>query len=107
MSLAVSKREAITPERLAACDVHFVVKKIPTASGTAKHRDRGRGRFLCDGAESLLLIGDHTNVFNSSTYLNDLCREFGFLYAHDLLSGCRMPVTSRGGNLGIPSHPAD
>lgn len=97
----LKQEEAITPERLAACDVLLV--KIPTErwqsteiAAVVDFVRRGGG---------LLLIGDHTNVFNSSTYLNDLCREFGFLYAHDLLFW--MPnAYYQPWKPGYPSHPA-
>ncbi len=31
------------------------------------------------------MIGDHTNVFNMNTYLNDIARSFGFTFRNDLL----------------------
>lgn len=33
----------------------------------------------------LLLIGDHTNVFGSTSHLNELCRPFGFIFRDDVL----------------------
>ena len=33
----------------------------------------------------LLMVGDHTDVFKSSTILNDISRRFGFTFRHDLL----------------------
>ena len=41
-------------------------------------------RFVEQGG-SLLMIGDHTNVFNMNTYLNDISRHFGFTFRNDLL----------------------
>jgi len=41
-------------------------------------------RFVERGG-SLLMIGDHTNVFNMNTYLNDISRYFGFTFRNDLL----------------------
>ena len=41
-------------------------------------------RFVKHGG-GLLMIGDHTNVFKSSTYLNDVARQLGFTYRNDLL----------------------
>ena len=32
-----------------------------------------------------MLIGDHTNVFNMNTYLNDISRQFGLTFRNDLL----------------------
>jgi|GEM_PF-300873 len=77
----LGKDEPITRDRLADCDV--LVIKIPT-----ERYERDEIRAIVDFVEDgggLLLIGDHTNVFNSSTYLNDICRQFGFAFAHDLL----------------------
>jgi hypothetical protein len=33
----------------------------------------------------LFLIGDHTNVFGSTSHLNELCRAFGFVFRDDVL----------------------
>jgi hypothetical protein len=73
--------DRINDERLAECDV--LVVKTPTA----RYSDgevAAIGRFVARGG-GLLLIGDHTNVFRSSTYLNDIARQFGFTYRNDLL----------------------
>ena len=43
------------------------------------------GPTLVEQGGSLLLIGDHTNVFNMNTYLNDIARRFGFSFRNDLL----------------------
>lgn len=73
--------ERITPQRLEGCDV--LVIKIPTARYAPDEVDAVVD-FVRRGG-GLLLIGDHTNVFNSSTYLNDICRPLGFTFRHDLL----------------------
>lgn len=73
--------DPISQAKLDTCDV--LVIKTPTAryarDEVAAIRDyvrRGGG---------LLLIGEHTDVFKSSTFLNDVAREFGFKFRHDLL----------------------
>lgn len=73
--------DPINEAKLAGCDV--LVVKTPTA------------RFLPDeiaaieqfvaGGGRLLLIGEHTDVFKSSSYANDLARLFGFKFRLDLL----------------------
>lgn len=77
----LTQEERITPARLANCDVLIV--KIPTERWERQEIE-AVVEFVRRGG-GLLLIGDHTNVFNSSTYLNDICRQFGFMFAHDLL----------------------
>ncbi len=39
-------------------------------------------KFVEDGG-GLWLLGDHTNVFGTSTYLNELCGDFGFRFRFD------------------------
>jgi hypothetical protein len=68
---------------LAKCDV--LVIKTPTAR-YGRDEVEAVVRFVERGG-GLLLIGDHTNVFNSGTYLNDIVRHFGFTFRHDLLFG--------------------
>ena len=77
----LTQEERITPTRLANCDV--LVVKIPTERWESQEVE-AVVEFVRRGG-GLLLVGDHTNVFNSSTYLNDICRQFGFMFAHDLL----------------------
>ena len=73
--------DPIDEEKLSQCDV--LVVKTPTARYTREEVE-AIGRFVEDGG-GLLLIGDHTNVFRCSTYLNDISRQFGFTYRNDLL----------------------
>ncbi|MBM4090998.1 MAG: hypothetical protein FJ276_16485, partial [Planctomycetes bacterium] len=73
--------DAIDDGRLGQCDVLIV--KTPTARYSAEEV-ASVVRFVERGG-SLLLIGDHTNVFNMNTYLNDLSRHFGFTFRNDLL----------------------
>jgi hypothetical protein len=73
--------DEIRPERLSQCDV--LVVKIPTARFSDDEVAAITG-FVERGG-GLLLVGDHTNVFDSSTYLNDICRPLGFTFRNDLL----------------------
>ena len=73
--------QPINDETLSQCDVLMI--KTPTAryapdevAAVVRFVDRGGG---------VLLIGDHTNLFNMSTYLNDIARHFGFTFRNDLL----------------------
>jgi hypothetical protein len=71
----------ITPEVLAGCDV--LILKIPTEKYPEEEID-AIVDFVKKGG-GLLLIGDHTNVFGSSTYLNPVASRFGFKYRYDCL----------------------
>jgi hypothetical protein len=73
--------DAIDDQALSQCDV--LVIKTPTAR-YSEDEVSAVVRFVEHGG-SLLLIGDHTNVFNMNTYLNDIARHFGFTFRNDLL----------------------
>ncbi len=73
--------EAIDDATLARCDV--LVIKTPT-SRYAEDEIAAVVRFVERGG-ALLMIGDHTNVFNMNTSLNDVSRHFGFSFRNDLL----------------------
>jgi hypothetical protein len=93
--------DRIDNEHLQACDI--LVIKIPTARFEPEEVDA-----ICEFVEqggSLLLVGDHTNVFNCSTYLNDIARRFGFVYRNDLLFQVGSPYKQRYRRPLIP-HPA-
>ena len=75
--------EPVSDETLAACDV--LVVKVPT-SRYAPEEVAAIGRFVERGG-GLLLIGEHTNVFGTGEYLNDIARRFGFQYRYDCLFG--------------------
>jgi len=63
------------------CDV--LVVKVPTARydpNEIAHIER-----FVEAGGGLLLIGEHTNVFNTGTYLNDISERFGFRFRHDCL----------------------
>ena len=71
----------IDDAKLAECDV--LVIKTPT-SRYSLEEVHAIERFVASGG-GLLLVGDHTDVFLTSTYLNDVVRPFGFKYRSDLL----------------------
>jgi hypothetical protein len=71
----------IDANTLSDCDV-FVVK-VPTARYAPEEIDHIE-HFVADGG-GLLLIGEHTNVFNTGTYLNDIAARFGFRFRYDCL----------------------
>ncbi len=91
--------DRIDEKKLAECDV--LVIKIPTAKDglpqalDREHYARVPGRYtpaevdavlkFVENGGGLMLIGDHTNVFNCGTYLNDIARPMGFTFRHDLL----------------------
>ncbi len=66
---------------LDGCDVLMV--KVPTARYTPEEIAHIK-RFVEAGG-GLLLIGEHTNVFNSGAYLNDIAARFGFRFRYDCL----------------------
>ena len=90
MSRLEETRE-INHRTLGECDV--LVVKIPTARFSPKEVD-AIAEFVKQGG-GLLLIGDHTNVFKSSTYLNDVTRRFGFTFRNDLLFSISSPYDQR------------
>ena len=73
--------DAVNDDTLATCDV--LVIKTPT-SRYAEDEVAAVVRFVERGG-ALLMIGDHTNVFNMNTCLNDVARHFGFTFRNDLL----------------------
>lgn len=75
--------QPIDEKSLADCDV--LVIKTPTERYSRQEVDAVE-RFVARGG-GLLLIGDHTNVFDGGTILNDIARRLGFAYRHDQLLG--------------------
>lgn len=68
--------EPITDDVLADCDV--LILKTPTSPYAAEERET-IVRFVRSGG-GLWLVGDHTNVFGTSTNLNPLAEEFGLRF---------------------------
>lgn len=73
--------EAMDEQTLAGCDV--LVVKTPTSRYAPEEVEIVR-RFVEAGG-GLLLVGEHTNVFNTGVYLNDLAGRFGFQFRDDCL----------------------
>jgi len=63
------------------CDV--LVVKVPT-SRYDPEEIKTIERFVEQGG-GLLLIGEHTNVFNTGTHINDIAKIFGFSFRYDCL----------------------
>lgn len=80
---------SIDDRTLSRCDVLII--KTPTAR-YSDDEVQAVVRFVRGGG-SLLLVGDHTNVFNMNTYLNDVARHFGFTFRNDLLFCVSSPYT--------------
>lgn len=70
---------AITDKLLSECDVLII--KTPTKPFTSAEID-SVVRFVSAGG-GLFLIGDHTNVFGTSTNINPLAGKFGLRFNHD------------------------
>ncbi len=68
-----------TPELLADYDVLII--KTPTAPFAPEEIDAIEAWVRAGGG--LFLIGDHTNVFGTSSYLNPLARRFGLRFLYD------------------------
>jgi hypothetical protein len=68
-----------TPELLQRYDVLII--KTPTAPFSPEEIDAIEAWVQAGGG--LFLIGDHTNVFGTSSYLNPLTRRFGLRFRYD------------------------
>lgn len=77
----ILESEPINDQRLQNGDILII--KTPTAAYSPEEI-AAIDRFVARGG-GLLLIGDHTNVFRSSTYLNAITRPMGFTFRNDLL----------------------
>ena len=93
--------DSIDDATLSQCDV--LVVKTPTAryAGTEVAAIE---RFVASGG-GLLLIGEHTNIDRMSTYLNEVCHNFGFKFRHDLLYRVGSPYVQWVTRPAVP-HPA-
>lgn len=74
-----SRSQPLTPELLSDWDV--LVLKTPT-TGFTDDEVNAIERFVRDGG-GLFLIGDHTNVFGTSTFLNKIAERFGMYFRYD------------------------
>ncbi|MFC2013852.1 hypothetical protein ACFLU8_03110 [Chloroflexota bacterium] len=73
--------EVITPDLLSRYDV--LILKIPTAPFSSEEV-MAIVKFVRGGG-GLLLLGEHTNVFGSSAYLNTIAKQFDFSFRYDCL----------------------
>ena len=71
----------ITPELLSNHDI--LILKIPSRAFFQEEIEAIL-QFVKEGG-GLYLIGDHTNVFGSGHYLNEIARHFGFVFRYDCL----------------------
>ena len=94
--------DTIDDKTLGRCNVLIV--KTPTARYSSEEV-AAVVRFVARGG-SLLLIGDHTNVFNMNTYLNDIARHFGFTFRNDLLFRIGSPYRQAYRPPRLLAHPA-
>jgi len=72
--------ELITPQLLKKCDILII--KTPT-SMFSKDEVKNIHEFVRNGG-GLFLIGDHTNVFGTSTYINPVAEQFGLRFNYDV-----------------------
>jgi len=77
----------ISDRTLAGCDV--LILKVPTAP-YAPDEIQTLLRFVENGG-GLMLIGEHTDVFMTSSHLNEIAAHFGFEFRKDCLFGIRTP----------------
>jgi hypothetical protein len=89
---------AIDPRTLTDCDVLIV--KVPTTRYSPKEI-QAIASFVEQGG-GLLLIGEHTNVFNTGTYLNDIAKTFGFCFRDDCLFDIDTPFDQK---VPVPAVP--
>ena len=81
---AVTRRtERLNDAALQDCDVLIV--KVPTRP-FSNQETRAVEQFVERGG-GLMLVGEHTNVFGSGTFLNSIARRFGFSFRYDCLFG--------------------
>jgi hypothetical protein len=80
----MSRLEAATSDAsLGNCNVLIV--KVPTKRYTPQEVSAIES-FVRRGG-GLMLVGEHTSVFNSGTYINDIAQLFGFRFNYDCLFG--------------------
>ena len=90
----------ITDKMLVNVDVLFL--KVPSAPYSPEEINVIR-RFVNRGG-GLLLMGEHTNVFGSGVHLNQIAREFGFVFRYDCVFGIDQ-VFKQKVNLPLVPHP--
>ncbi len=94
--VGVHAEGALTPERLADCDV--LVLKTATAPYSPAEIDAVDAFVRAGGG--LFILGEHTNVFGSSVYLNPVMRRFGMAFRYD----CVFDIERKWEELHFPSR---
>ncbi len=69
------------------CDVLII--KVPTSPYKPEEIETIQ-RFVKHGG-GLMLLGEHTNVFKTGNYINDIAKTFGFTFRYDCLFGIDSP----------------
>ena len=95
--VTINFSRALDDGLLSQCDV--LVLKLPSASFSQQEVD-SIVRFVRRGG-GLWLIGDHTNVFGSAVYLNQVCRPLGLSYRTE----CTWDLVSRQMNMWVNDSP--
>lgn len=94
--------EPFTPEYLARYDV--VIVKTPTEPFTDTEIDALEAYVR--GGGGLFLIGDHTNVFGTSTRLNPIASRFGLRFNYDSTYDLATMALSRYNSPPFLAHPS-
>ena len=76
-------RKPLNSDVLRACDV--LVLKVP--SGSYSPAEVAAIRHYVEGGGGLLLLGEHTSVYGSGVYLNQVAEPFGFRFRYDCAFG--------------------
>jgi hypothetical protein len=93
--------DSLLPHMLSQYDI--VVIKTPTSPYSEREK-AALVKFVKDGG-GLWLIGDHTNVFGTSTYLNQVAERFGLRFRYDSTYGLETMALSVFERPGIFPHP--
>jgi hypothetical protein len=76
--------QPLSDTNLRACDV--LILKVPTRPAYSRDELEAIRRFVAEGG-GLMVVGEHTDVFGTSTHLNPVGEMFGFRYVADCLFG--------------------
>ena len=98
----LEEKDKIDAASLKNCDV--LVIKTPTARYEPAEV-KAVLDFVRNGG-GVLFVGDHTNLYGSSTAMNDISRAMGFLYRDDLLFSNEPSVYDEQYPPDWPPHPA-
>ena len=96
--LSANMEGPLTPEKLAACDV--LILKSPTTPYEPAEIDAIESFVRAGGG--LFLLGEHTDVFGTSSCLNPVARRFGMAFRPDAV----FDITRKWEQVYIPSRPS-